>query len=309
MFNHQCILNTRIPQIQINERVAWVHTSNEVYSAKSGYHFCFNRDDNHVDDRYAQGWSKLWKLQVPQKAKYFMWRICKNNIPTRYLLRSKGVQTTILCPFCNSDVEHLRHVFIECLDARRCWLTTDLNLDVSEIEELLVWLLEQLCTAPNAKLVTMTKVIWGIWMARNKLVWENRKMEPGIAMDVSSRLISEWQAAQRIEERKVTTTAPNTDKAKAKWRSPGFQIGWALRNDEGNFIIGMNKNLEGYASVMEAEALGVSEALSCLKAKEMKRVVVETDPLNVVHALGKGTKYQLEVDNVFELVSYYFTGK
>lgn len=194
-----------------------------------------------------------------------------------------------------------------------------MNLDITEIEELPVWLIEQLCTVPNARLITITKVLWGIWMAINKIVWENRKMEPGIAMEASSRLISEWQATQGIEERKVPTTTPNTDKAKAKWRSldigwhklnvdasinegqPGFQIGWALRNNEGNFIIGINKNLEGYASVVEAEAIGVFEALSWIKAKEMKQVMVETDSLVVVHALGKGTEYQQEVGDVLNL--------
>lgn len=259
MLDVQCILKTRIPQNQIHDRISWLHTNNGCYSAKSGYHFWFNRHHDNIEADSNQGWRKLWKLQVPHKARFFLWRLCKNNIPTRNLLRGKGVQTTILCPFCNSDVEHLKHVFIECQFARRCWGLVDANIDTSEVEELPHWLLERLSLATNNQLVSITQVMRGIWMAGNKCVWENKKLEPKIAMEVCLKLITEGE--------------------------PDFQIGWALRDDKRQFVRGMVKRMVGYVSVMEAEATGVWEALSWIKTNELRHVTVETDALAVTNAL------------------------
>lgn len=46
-------------------------------------------------------------------------------------------------------------------------------------------------------MIRVATILWGIWFARNKWVWENRKVEPIIAMNLSSRLVKEWQLAQK----------------------------------------------------------------------------------------------------------------
>lgn len=190
------------------------------------------------------------EVASPTQSQVFLWRLCKNNIPTRNLLRGKGVQTTILCPFCNSDVEHLKHVFIECQFARSYWGLVDANIDTSEVEELPHWLLERLSLATNNQLVSITQVMRGIWMARNKCVWENKKLEPKIAMEVCLKLITDWQTAQRKVDNNICLDNTKVATSKAKWSlpdtgwhkinvdasitegEPDFQIGWALRDDK-----------------------------------------------------------------------------
>lgn len=34
---------------------------------------------------------KLWRLQIPNKIKIFIWRLCKNNLPTKVKLKQRGV--------------------------------------------------------------------------------------------------------------------------------------------------------------------------------------------------------------------------
>lgn len=87
----QHILQTRIPQNNSRDRVAWMDTSTSIYTAKSGYQFWYSSNHDRRETELETGWKKLWKLQIPHKVKYFLWRLCKNNIPTRQLLRSKGV--------------------------------------------------------------------------------------------------------------------------------------------------------------------------------------------------------------------------
>lgn len=60
-------------------------------------------------------------LCIPHKIKVLMWRLCRNNVPVRNLLRGKGVRVPISCVMCIGDVEHLMHLFLDCGFAKACW--------------------------------------------------------------------------------------------------------------------------------------------------------------------------------------------
>lgn len=184
----QYILQTRIPQNQTLDRVPWTGTSTGIHSAKSECHFWFDKYHGTTEEELSQGWRKMWQLKIPYKARYFVWRLCKKNISVCNLFKEKGVQTTIMCPMCNNDVEHLRHLIIECPYAQSCWLNTEKEIDTMEIEELPGWLLSKLCSTQIDKLTTLVATLWGIWMARNKCVWEDKMMEPNIAMTFESQV-------------------------------------------------------------------------------------------------------------------------
>ena len=42
----------------------------------------------------------------------------------------------------------------------------------------------------------MATVIWGVWWARNKCIWEGKTMTPSIAASWSSKQVSDWRKAQ-----------------------------------------------------------------------------------------------------------------
>lgn len=92
------ILATRIPLGAVSDRIAWPRASDGNYSVKTGYqHWCENNLHS-ATIRQVNGWSKLWRLNVPHKVKVFLWRFCRNNIPVRNKLRTKGVHNPITCP-------------------------------------------------------------------------------------------------------------------------------------------------------------------------------------------------------------------
>lgn len=87
------------------------------------------------DPNKVEGWKQLWRLDVPNKVKIFLWRLCRNNISVRNLLRSRGVQTPIICPMCGVDIEHLLHLFLDCNFAKDCWSVMGVQFDVLQVEE------------------------------------------------------------------------------------------------------------------------------------------------------------------------------
>lgn len=134
---------------------------------------------------------------VPYKVKIFLWRLRRNNILVRNLLRGRGVQTTVLCPMCMVDVEHLMHVFLDCSLAQQCWSNLGLSFDVSIGESFPVRLLERLKTESKECKVQIAMVLWGIWYARNLKVWDAKQIVPEILMEGSVKQITQWREARK----------------------------------------------------------------------------------------------------------------
>lgn len=116
----QLILQTRIPQSNIRDRIAWMGSCNGEYTVKSGYRYWASQSTSTASVNVSKGWNKIWQVQLPHKVRTFLWRFCKNTIPVRYLLRSKGVVMSISCPMCDVDIEHMRHLFCECKFDEEC---------------------------------------------------------------------------------------------------------------------------------------------------------------------------------------------
>ena len=120
----------------------------------------------------SAGWKKLWSLKIPHKIRMFLWRICRNNVPVRNMLREKGVDIPILCPMCNIEVEHLLHIFFDCKFASECWKVMNLSYDMRNADSASNWLLHKLATTTDEEASVIATVLWGIWYARNLNVWE-----------------------------------------------------------------------------------------------------------------------------------------
>lgn len=104
----------------MSDQAAWMHSIDGKYSAKTGYRFWYDHVINMHTAVQTPGWNQLWRTKIPHKVKIFLWRLCRNNIPVRNLLRGKGVRSTIMCPMCGSDIEQLLHIFFYCEYAQRC---------------------------------------------------------------------------------------------------------------------------------------------------------------------------------------------
>ena len=43
------------------------------------------------NDKMRSLWNLIWKLKCPNKIKQFMWRSCRDILPTKQCLRAKGI--------------------------------------------------------------------------------------------------------------------------------------------------------------------------------------------------------------------------
>lgn len=67
---------------------------------------------------------------------------------------------------------------------------------MSQVEDVSVWILDTLSNGNMENSMKVCTILWGIWMWRNKKVWEGKSVSAAIAMDNSFNHVSEWRLAR-----------------------------------------------------------------------------------------------------------------
>ena len=151
------------------------------------------------------------------------------------------MHTSVMCAMCEQDIEHMRHVFVKCQYAKACRESLGVGFDLTEVEILASWALHKLESESEERVVCIKKALWGIWFVRNKQVWEEQKMNPTVAMEVVSRMVAEWVAAQEKSQVLMKATEGSS---RVGWKPP--EAGWhklnvdaAIHEGDSFFNVGM----------------------------------------------------------------------
>ena len=72
-------------------------------------------------------WKLIWQLNCPNKIKHFMWRACKNILPTKNWLMTRGVGSEDCCALCGQS-EASGYVLWRCHYAKAIWSGTKIKL-------------------------------------------------------------------------------------------------------------------------------------------------------------------------------------
>ena len=111
---------------------AWHFDAKGLFSVKSAYKVAVSRRDVKASrDASTSGssrgdngdfdWYKIWKLQIPNKVKMFIWRLAHNSLPVRRNVSRRGVELDTKCPVCQRLDEDCGHLFFKCKYVKRCW--------------------------------------------------------------------------------------------------------------------------------------------------------------------------------------------
>ncbi|WOG81201.1 hypothetical protein DCAR_0100346 [Daucus carota subsp. sativus] len=137
-------------------------------------------------------------------------------------------------------------------------------------------------------------------------------------MDWGTNQINEWRHANGAGEQTTTSARTCNNGVRVRWKAPqgdclklnvdasivqdssSFSVGWILRNHVGDFKGGRVMKINMKASVLEAEAIGILEALSWVMDRTDSKVCIESDSLTAVQAINRGIPYQLELGHIFD---------
>lgn len=186
----------------------------------------------------------------PQNKDLFMEILQKYDTGEKFTLRGKVLP--IICPTCNVDIEHLLYVFFDCNFATQCWQELEMNCDMMLVESAADWLLQKLEMETQQNIIRIATVLWGIWVARIKVIWEEKHITSSLAIEWSSKYISEWKfVVQKYNKPKVSESVSSGTSGESRWKTPvdgqiklnvdasafegvnSYSIGMVLRDNHG----------------------------------------------------------------------------
>ncbi|KAL6573740.1 hypothetical protein OROHE_002199 [Orobanche hederae] len=111
------IVQIPLPCTRKKDVIIWHFTNNGRFSVRSAYHLIRDiikeekgrsvaTSSNVQEER---NWLLVWKLNLPNNIKLFLWRLLREALPSRSNLVKRGLKTTEECPLCN---EHVKPIYI-----------------------------------------------------------------------------------------------------------------------------------------------------------------------------------------------------
>ena len=113
-------------------------------------------------------WKEIWQMQVPPKIKIFLWRACRNALPTKQALMRRKIIEDPMCEICKQTVEEPIHALWSCPKLDEVWSNQGIwgfrcEVGFTSVKELPLWMVEE---GKSLELLAFTA--WSVWNQRNK---------------------------------------------------------------------------------------------------------------------------------------------
>lgn len=167
------------------------------------------KDHASYSNRADPMWKKLWKLNIPPKAKVFLWRAVRDIIPHNANLHKKRVLDSPKCPRCGV-LESSIHVFRDCSWARKLWSLAPIAIYKQEALDIRTWFTEILDNSPPYDSDLFATLLWQIWYSRNELCFEKIYSSPDISFKRAKDILCDYQRWNGSKNQ----SKPHRDRAK-----------------------------------------------------------------------------------------------
>jgi ribonuclease HI len=101
----------------------WTPSTSGRFTVSSAYRFISDlMSNNSSTSTSPQFWKAIWKLNLNDRLRIFIWKIASNMLPTKERLCQ--ISIPILdssCPLCKLATDSLQRLFFECFFARVVW--------------------------------------------------------------------------------------------------------------------------------------------------------------------------------------------
>ena len=207
------ILQIPLPRIySVDDKLLWKHSNSGEFEVKKAYNILLedyltlyidHHSQSHADNKV---WKPIWKIKTPQKICNFIWKLLQEGLPTRQLLRTRGIIDIGHCPFCNCAEESTTHLFLICPFARACWHGSPLAVHTSDLlgismQQWLKGLIMSHSLDDEVFMEYMQKIfitLWTIWYHRNRVVHEEIQPNPLDVVLTTQNLYCRYKEAYSI---------------------------------------------------------------------------------------------------------------
>lgn len=118
----------------------WSVSDDGMFRVKDAYTLALNSYSQASSSTGADPlWQKLWHLNIPPKAKLFLWRASWNILPHGINLKKKRIENVGLCIRCGQPEDN-SHVLFECQWAKHVWAQSSCSIELSQRLSFREWL-------------------------------------------------------------------------------------------------------------------------------------------------------------------------
>ena len=186
------------------DTLAWQANPRGVFTVKSAATLLIDDHAPPSDDM----WKRVWKAKIHLRAKFLLWRIASNCLPTAVALRRRGLGESDLCRVCGEVPENPGHLFLRCVIARLFWCAAAFNEDWvcdeaatgNEVVKLFLDREEHRSRTREKKDEILTRigvVVEAIWKWRNESIFNPQNSLTELHCSYWSGHLGETEGSQR----------------------------------------------------------------------------------------------------------------
>ena len=159
--------------MESKDKIVWAMSKDGKYTCKSGYKFL--KEESELDrqefnqDHDKDLWKGVWALQTPNKPRNFVWRACRNTLPSKKNLVRRTIIRDPTWDRCSLAPEDPLHALWTCTKLDVVWADSELwdfrsQTQFQDLKQLTAWVLKH---AKNPDL--FATIAWAIWNQWNHI--------------------------------------------------------------------------------------------------------------------------------------------
>jgi hypothetical protein len=247
-------------------------------------------------------WKSLWKLNLNDRLKLFLWKIAWNILPTKdRLSQFFPINSDHSCPLCKVETDFMHHLFFNCVFAKVAWRHSFWPLDSAAFSftSMVDWI--NIIISPGCSLgiphvdhhnfqIFASMACDILWFYRNKVLHDGLSFDAHSVSvhinKISLEHFQAWQSKSSIPMEKWTSPPLNWFKINFDIAiRDSFSAQAAVCRDSNGQIIHMISQISLPCLPIVGEALAALLGVSLASQLNIDRFILEGDSGVVVSAL------------------------
>ncbi|XVE66798.1 hypothetical protein DITRI_Ditri08aG0108200 [Diplodiscus trichospermus] len=160
---------------EMSDGIYWSETSSGNFSIKTAYGLL--QEEGSLEENAL--WNRVWKIQVPNRIRSFLWLIVHKRIMCNAERVRRGFTANGICEMCKEHIEDVNHLVRECSSVSYMWRHF---LQASEFQlqqglDFDDWLMRNLngvvkCDFFEHWTVAFAVILWWTWKWRNSTIFK-----------------------------------------------------------------------------------------------------------------------------------------
>ena len=152
-----------------SDTLVWPFTPNGQYTMNSRYRFPFEENSTSQPTQQSSPhsldcWKKLWKMDIPNKIKNFVWRSCRETLPTKADLHRRKITADAVC----DQWQTCSHALFFCSDVQGVWAAIQQWQWLSTMQGKIAMEIFSRALEEDKDPSLLAYTVWTLWNRRNK---------------------------------------------------------------------------------------------------------------------------------------------